>query len=61
MLLTSGFSLGGHADGRAPNLAYVAGTPSRVRVIEVHEGKVSKIIPFAGDPQIIMLSNDGRY
>jgi hypothetical protein len=49
-----------HADGGAPNLAYVSGTPSGVSVIDVLEGNVTKIIAVAGDPRTILLSLDGR-
>ena len=50
-----------HADGGAPNLAYVSGTPSGVSVIDVLQGKVTKIISVAGDPHTILLSLDGRF
>ncbi len=50
-----------HADGGAPNLAYVSGTPSGVNVIDVLQGKVTKLIPVAGDPHTILLSLDGRF
>jgi DNA-binding beta-propeller fold protein YncE len=59
-LLSLRFPLGVHADGGAPNLAYISGTPSGVSVIDVLEGKVTKIIAVAGDPHIILLSLDGR-
>ncbi len=49
------------ADGGAPNLAYVAGTPSGVSVIDVGQAKVTKTIPLAGDPHMILLSPDGRF
>lgn len=50
-----------HADGGAPNLAYVSGTPSGVSVIDVGQAKVTKTIPVAGDPHTILLSLDGRF
>lgn len=50
-----------HADGGAPNLAYVAGTPSGVSVIDVGQAKVTKTIAVAGDPHMVLLSPDGRY
>ena len=50
-----------HADGGAPNLAYVSGTPSGVGVIDVGQAKVTKTIPVAGDPHTILLSLDGRF
>src|SRR5258708_4333779 len=59
-LLSMCFPLRVHADGGAPNLAYISGTPSGVSVIDVLEGKVTKIISVAGDPHTILLSLDGR-
>src|SRR6266849_5215862 len=50
-----------HADGGAPNLAYVSGTPSGVSVIDVLQGKVTKVISVAGDPHTILFSLDGRF
>ena len=50
-----------HADGGAPNLAYVSGTPSGVSVIDVGQAKVTKTILVAGDPHTILLSLDGRF
>ena len=49
-----------HADGGAPNLAYVSGTSSGVSVIDVLQGRVTKVISVAGDPRTILLSLDGR-
>lgn len=60
-LLSMCSTLGVHADGGAPNLAYVSGTPSGVSVIDVLQGKVMKIISVAGDPHTILLSLDGRF
>jgi DNA-binding beta-propeller fold protein YncE len=50
-----------HADGGAPNLAYVSGTPSGVSAIDVGQAKVTKTILVAGDPHTILLSLDGRF
>jgi DNA-binding beta-propeller fold protein YncE len=50
-----------HADGGAPNLAYVSGTPSGVSVIDVLQGKVTRRFSVAGDPHTILLSFDGRF
>jgi DNA-binding beta-propeller fold protein YncE len=47
------------ADGGAPNLAYVAGTPSGISVIDVGQAKITKNITVAGDPHTILLSQDG--
>ena len=60
-LLSMCSPLGVHADGGAPNLAYVSGTPSGVTVIDVLQGKVTKLISVAGDPSTILLSLDGRF
>jgi YVTN family beta-propeller protein len=48
-----------YADGGAPNLAYVSGTPSDVSVIDVGQAKVTKTISVTGDPHTILLSQDG--
>ena len=48
-----------HADGGAPNLAYVSGTPSGVSVIDVGQSKVTKMLAIPGDPHTILLSLDG--
>ncbi len=50
-----------HADGGAPNLAYVAGTNSGVSVIDVAQQKVSRTISTSGKPDTILLSNDARF
>src|SRR5690349_5295989 len=50
-----------HADGGAPNLAYVSGTSSGVSVIDVGQAKVTKTIAVAGDPHTILLSQDGGF
>ena len=50
-----------HADGGAPNLAYVAGTNSGVSVIDVAQQKVTRTISTAGKPATILLSNDARF
>jgi len=49
------------ADGGAPNLAYVAGTAHEVSVIDIGQQKVTGSIAVNGDPQMILLSLDGRY
>src|SRR5258708_19492809 len=55
------FSPHTHADGGAPNLAYVSGTSSGVSVIDVGQAKVTKTISVAGDPHTILLSQDGSF
>jgi len=49
------------ADGGAPNLAYVSGTTSGVSVIDVGQAKVTKTITVAGNPDTILLSQDGGF
>ena len=49
------------ADGGAPNLAYVAGTPQGISTIDIQQQKVTGTIAIKGDPHTIMLSLDGRY
>src|SRR5438132_12335529 len=53
------FSPHTHADGGAPNLAYVSGTSSGVSVIDVGQAKVTKTFAVARDPHTILLSEDG--
>ena len=50
-----------HADGGAPNLAYVAGTSSAISVIDVAQQKVTRTISMSGKPKTILLSNDARF
>ncbi len=55
------FPLGAMADGGAPQLAYVAGTPKGISIIDIQQQKVTGTITVPGDPHTIMLSLDGRY
>lgn len=50
-----------HADGGAPNLAYIAGTDAGVSVIDVAQQKVTRTINTSGKPETILLSNDARF
>jgi DNA-binding beta-propeller fold protein YncE len=50
-----------HADGGAPNLAYISGTHAGVSVIDVQQEKITKELSVAGDPHAILLSLDGRF
>jgi hypothetical protein len=50
-----------HADGGAPNLAYIAGGGPGVSVIDIAQQKVTRTIALDGDPSMIYLSLDGRY
>jgi hypothetical protein len=55
------FSRQVNADGGAPNLAYVAGAAVGISVIDIGQQKVTSNISVEGDPQMILLSLDGRY
>ncbi|GAC1462325.1 MAG: hypothetical protein PVS3B1_00240 [Ktedonobacteraceae bacterium] len=50
-----------HADGGAPNLAYISGTVKGVSVVDVQQQKVVGTISVAGGPRAISLSLDGRF
>lgn len=50
-----------HADGGAPNLAYVAGGGKGISVIDIARQKVTGNIPLDGNPSMVYLSIDGRY
>ncbi len=50
-----------HADGGAPNLAYVAGGSKGISIIDIMQQKVTGTIAVAGDPHSIYLSLDGRF
>ncbi len=50
-----------HADGGAPNLAYVSGTAKGVSVIDVGQQKITTTLPATGDPHTILLSLDARF
>ena len=50
-----------HADGGAPNLAYVAGGANGISIIDIMQQKVVGTIPLAGDPHSIYLTLDGRF
>jgi DNA-binding beta-propeller fold protein YncE len=50
-----------NADGGAPNLAYVAGAAHGISVIDISQQKVTSSISVNGNPQMILLSLDGRY
>src|SRR5207245_5159182 len=53
------FPLQAHADGGAPNLAYVSGASQGIGIIDVAQRKVAQRFAVAGDPSIILLSPDG--
>lgn len=60
LLLPAGFfSQVAHADGGAPQLAYISGTPQGISVIDIAQGRVTRTITSSGDPHTILLSLDG--
>jgi hypothetical protein len=61
LLLLLPFFQRAYADGGAPNLAYVAGATHGVGVIDISQQKVTSSISVNGNPQMILLSLDGRY
>lgn len=50
-----------HADGGAPNLAYIAGAGNGISIIDVGQQKVSGSIALNGQPHMILLSADARF
>ncbi|MBO0782395.1 MAG: hypothetical protein J2P37_26565, partial [Ktedonobacteraceae bacterium] len=50
-----------HADGGAPNLAYVSGTAKDVSVIDVAAQKVTRTLNTPATPSMILLSLDARF
>jgi DNA-binding beta-propeller fold protein YncE len=55
------FPFPAQADGGAPNLAYVAGTPRGISIIDIAQEKVTGTIAADGNPYTILLSLDGRF
>ncbi len=50
-----------HADGGAPNLAYVAGGGQGLSVIDIGQQKITHNLALGGDPAMVFLTLDGRY
>ena len=62
LAVVSGATIGtAHADGGAPNLAYVSGASGGIGVLDVQQQKITRTIPIAGDPHAVALSLDGRF
>jgi hypothetical protein len=59
LLLAGFFSRSALADGGAPQLAYVAGTPQGISIIDIAQRRITGSIIEAGDPHTILLSLDG--
>ncbi|HEY4385016.1 MAG TPA: YncE family protein [Ktedonobacteraceae bacterium] len=49
------------ADGGAPQVAYVSGTPKGISIIDIAQQKVVGTIATPESPQTLLLSIDGRY
>src|SRR4051794_35808042 len=60
LLLLGLLSPTAHADGGAPQLAYVAGTVQGVSVIDIARRRVTGSITVAGSPRTVLLSPDGH-
>ncbi len=53
------FSSLAHADGGAPQLAYVAGAARGISIIDIAQRRVTGTISEAGNPHTVLLSLDG--
>ena len=53
------FSPSAHADGGAPQLAYVAGAARGISIIDIAQRRVTGTISEAGNPHTVLLSLDG--
>jgi DNA-binding beta-propeller fold protein YncE len=54
------FSTSAHADGGAPQLAYVSGAAQGISIIDIAQRRVTGIIDVAGNPHTVLLSLDGH-
>lgn len=61
VVLLAFFPVTTHADGGAPNLAYVAGGGPGVGIIDIGQKKVTGTFPLSGGPRSVYLSLDGRF
>src|SRR5260370_37902297 len=50
-----------HADGGAPNRAYIAGVTKGIGIIDIPQQKIIDHIAVPGNPNMILLSLDGNY
>ncbi len=50
-----------HADGGAPNLAYIAGSGQGITVFDIAQQKITKNFALGGDPSMLYLTLDGSY
>src|SRR5437870_13875570 len=60
LLLVGLLSPTAHADGGAPQLAYVAGAAQGIIGIDIARRRVTGSIAVAGNPRTILLSPDGH-
>src|SRR3989440_1415831 len=60
LLLAGSFSPSAHADGGAPQLAYVAGTTQGISIIDIALRHMTGSIAVAGNPRTVLLSPDGH-
>src|SRR5256885_5041327 len=60
LLLVGLFPSAAHADGGAPQLAYVAGSAQGISIIDIAQGRVTGTIAVDGNPRTILLSPDGH-
>ena len=61
LVLVGLFSPSAHADGGAPQLAYVAGAAQGISVIDIAQRRVTGTIAAAGSPHTVLLSPDGQW
>ena len=59
LLLMGVFSPSAHADGGAPQLAYVAGTAQGISIIDIARRRVTGTIAVDANPHTVLLSPDG--
>jgi DNA-binding beta-propeller fold protein YncE len=59
LLLVGLFSPSAHADGGAPQIAYVAGTAQGISIIDIARRRVTGSIAVDGKPHTVLLSPDG--
>ena len=58
-LLVEAFPPLAHADGGAPQLAYIAGAAQGLSIIDIARRQVTGTLPIAGNPHDVLLSPDG--
>src|SRR5215467_10431983 len=59
LLLVGLFSPSAHADGGAPQLAYVAGAAQGIGIIDIAQRRIIGTIAESGNPLTVLLSPDG--